>query len=90
MKNIVKFLWIITVAVIIMTMFTSCGDNPKSLAKETINIVKQSIKADDNNAKKAELEQRWKVLGEKVENLSEKDQEIYHNEVERLAKAEGW
>jgi hypothetical protein len=90
MKNIIKVLGIIAVGVIIATMLVSCGDNPKSLAKETINIIKQAMVVEDNPTKMAELERRMEALGKKVENLSEKDREIYENEVNRLSTAVDW
>ena len=85
MKNkVMKIGIIVLIAVIGLTM-ASCGDNPKSLAKQTYDLTMQieSLSLTDYT-KMIQLSAKIAAIEVKVMKLSEKDLEIYLDELFRL------
>jgi hypothetical protein len=87
MKKLSKILRTIAIGSVITVMFAGCGgtSDPKTLAKETYEIVQQALAAMFDPAKSAELEKKLATIEEKVAKLSEEDKAIYEEELVRLA-----
>jgi hypothetical protein len=65
-------------------VLAGCGANPKGLAKQTYDLYEQSIAALSNPLKLPGVMLKASSLGEKVNNLSERDKKIYKEELTRL------
>ena len=81
--NIFKTLVIIALTAVIGFSMVSCG-GAKSLAKQSYDISKQAATAIADPQKAAKLMAQLDAIQEKVDKLSEKDQEIYAAELSRL------
>jgi len=89
MKNIVRILGIIALVAVIGLTVTGCsGSSPKSLAKQTYDLYKQIDSSEEDAGKLASLAAKAEKLKEKVEKLSEADQEIFAEELDRLMDEE--
>ena len=72
-------------AVIGFSMAACNSDSPKGLAKQTYDILKQQTEIGFTDLEKYQsLSRQFDVIEQKVEKLSEKDQEIFAAELERL------
>jgi hypothetical protein len=68
-------------------VLSSCGANPKSLAKQTYDLYEQVIVALDNPLKLPGVMVKAASLGKKVNKLSERDRQIYSEELASLGGA---
>jgi hypothetical protein len=86
MKKLSKILRIIAVGSVIAVMFAGCArsSDPKTLAKETYDIVQKALVAVFDPAKSSELEKKLADIEAKVAKLSEEDKAIYEKELARL------
>ena len=84
MKKTHLFLFGLLTLLLVMTVISCGGNDPKALAKQTYEISKQVEAAISNPQKAAELALKLKAIEEKVDKLSEKDREIYTAEYLRL------
>ena len=85
MKNLCKSFGIITVAVIVVFSLLSCGGNdPKALAKQSFDLLMQSLEAIGNAKKTEELNKKAEKIEAKVAKLSAADRKIYEDELARL------
>ena len=90
MKKRLNPLGIIVLAAVILITMAACGsENPKALAKQSYDLSKQVLGAVLNPQKTAELEKKTAAIEAKVAKLSEKDKQIYYDELERLS-GNGW
>jgi hypothetical protein len=85
MKKAINIFGIIIVCLMILVMFSNCG-GPRSLARESVNLVRQAERAatEGNVQRLIELDRRRTDHLRKVESLSQSDREIYFREVVRL------
>ena len=74
-------------ALVFALVLSSCGANPKGLAKQTYDLYGQAIAALDNPLKLPGVMIKAASLGKKVNDLSERDKQIYSEELVRLGGA---
>ena len=87
-KNILNIVGL-TMTLVFALVLAGCGANPKGLAKQTYDLYQQSIAAMDNPLKLPGVMVKAASLGKKVNRLSERDRQIYNEELARLGGAEG-
>jgi hypothetical protein len=68
-----------------ISALTSCGANPKALAKQSYDIGKQTLAAVFNPKKAEDLKKKAAAIEAKVAKLSESDQAVYAEELARLS-----
>jgi uncharacterized membrane protein YccC len=76
------------ISVLLLTFLisiSSCGADPKSLAKQSYDIGLEALSALFDPAKAAELEKEITDIEEKVAALSESDRAVYDEELARLS-----
>jgi hypothetical protein len=84
MKKGFRICCLALVCFVLAISLIGCGaSDPKSLAKEAVDLTKKMLSADVSNA--AKLAADYAKLEEKVEKLSEADQEIFYEEVSKLS-----
>jgi adenylate kinase family enzyme len=87
MQGMKKLMQVALVGVLMASLlgFAGCGkgSDPKALAKQSIEML-GAIRLDGTTDEKAEADA--KKLGEKIAALSEADQKIYQEELQRLMK----
>jgi len=83
MKKINKPLIIAALGIIAVSIIGCWGANPKALAKQYFDLSNQYEETDDND-KEVQLLKKMDQIEAKVEKLSDKDQGIYYDELDRL------
>jgi sensor histidine kinase YesM len=90
MKRVMKGTLAIVIIVSLLLGMASCGggNGPKSLAKQTVDLISEMTKLSDDDilARQKKLE----AINEKVEQLSDTDKKIYNDEVDRLVALKKW
>jgi len=86
--NMLKKIGIIAITAMIVFSLVGCGgssSDPKSLAKEALDLTKDAMAAILNPSKASSVQKKWEAHYDKVEKLSDADKEIYEAELLRLA-----
>jgi len=78
MKNTTIIIGIFALIMISAVLLFSCG-GPKSLARETVELLNQTVDVQDSYdlRKMAELQGKYESLERRIENLSDSDMDIY-------------
>jgi len=69
-------------------VLAGCGADPEGLAKQTYDLYQEAVAAMDNPLKLPRVMLKAASLGKKVNNLSERDRQIYNEELMRLGGAD--
>jgi 2-phospho-L-lactate transferase/gluconeogenesis factor (CofD/UPF0052 family) len=85
MKNKFFMAGIAVVLLLFLMILSSCGPNPKALAKHSYELGQQTLGALMNPSKTAELAKKAADIEKKVAKLSDSDKVIYSQELARLS-----
>jgi hypothetical protein len=83
-KNSLNILRLAALTLVFALLLSSCGANPKSLAKQTYDLYQEAIAATANPLKLPGVAIKAASLRRKLNNLSARDRQIYDEELERL------
>jgi len=86
-KNSLNILGLTALTLVFALVLAGCGANPTGLAKQTYDLYQQSIAAMDNPLKLPGVMVKAASIGKKVNKLSERDRQIYNEELVRLGGA---
>jgi hypothetical protein len=94
MKNVMKGMLVAVIAAALVFGVVACGGggDPKSLAKQSIELTKDALGLigegimSDDHPKAVALKKKADALEKKIEKLSEANKKIYESEFSRLLK----
>ena len=83
-KKRLRVLGLAALLLVSALVMAGCGADPNDLAKQTYDLYQESIEAVDNPLKLPGVMLKAASLGRKVNNLSERDRQIFDEELVRL------
>jgi len=89
MKKLMKGILVAVIATLLVFGIASCGDNsPNSLAKQMYNTSQKYLRLMESGSSDLErigaLMKKMTTIEEKVQKLSEADQKVFEEELEKL------